>query len=131
MMRSTRRELTSTGVCLLAPLALGVSSALAVPVPGGSLDPLTIPKYVTPLVIPPALYDDAGAAMNVSVVAARSSPSRCCRPRAVLAAQALNPALACVGDAYPATTLWGYGDPARPGPSRPAGPSTTPPSPSR
>ncbi len=46
---------------LLTPLSLAVSGALADPVPGGTLDPLTIPKYVTPLVIPPVLYDDGGA----------------------------------------------------------------------
>jgi len=31
------------------------SNALAVPLPGGTLDPLTIPKYVQPLVIPPVM----------------------------------------------------------------------------
>jgi FtsP/CotA-like multicopper oxidase with cupredoxin domain len=32
-----------------------VSSTIAAPVPGGTLDPLTIPKYVDPLVIPPTM----------------------------------------------------------------------------
>lgn len=31
------------------------TNALAVPLPGGTLNPLDIPKYVTPLVIPPAM----------------------------------------------------------------------------
>jgi hypothetical protein len=30
-----------------------MSSALAAPLPGGTLDPTTIEKYVIPLVIPP------------------------------------------------------------------------------
>lgn len=40
------------GVCTVAPFALTVSAAIAAPLPGGTLDPLTVPKYVTPLVIP-------------------------------------------------------------------------------
>ena len=36
-------------------LASGVRSLSAAPLPGGTLDPLTIPKYVTPLVIPPEM----------------------------------------------------------------------------
>jgi len=37
-------------------LSVGIlTNAHAAPVPGGSLDPLSIPKYVTPLVIPPAM----------------------------------------------------------------------------
>ena len=32
--------------------------ANAQPLPGGTLDPLTIPKYVTPLVIPPVMNND-------------------------------------------------------------------------
>jgi FtsP/CotA-like multicopper oxidase with cupredoxin domain len=35
--------------------AVTATGAQAVPVPGGTLDPLTIPKYVTPLVIPPVM----------------------------------------------------------------------------
>ena len=53
--RRPERRALGRGAFLLAPLALAMSGALAAPVPGGSLDPLTIPKYVTPLVIPPAL----------------------------------------------------------------------------
>jgi spore coat protein A len=50
------RERIIGGVALLvAPLALAVSNALAEPLPGGSLDPLTIEKDVIPLVIPPEM----------------------------------------------------------------------------
>ncbi|MDX2506295.1 MAG: multicopper oxidase domain-containing protein [Gammaproteobacteria bacterium] len=37
------------------PILLCTQVANAVPVAGGTLDPLTIPKYVTPLVIPPVM----------------------------------------------------------------------------
>lgn len=43
------------GVAVLAICALGVPATFAQPVPGGTLDPLTIPKYVIPLVIPPVM----------------------------------------------------------------------------
>ncbi len=42
----------------VAALAIGtwsVPEAFAAPLPGGTLDPTTIPKYVQPLVIPPAM----------------------------------------------------------------------------
>ncbi len=45
----------------MAFIAFG-SSALAAPLPGGTLDPTTIPKYVTPLVIPPVMPASPAAA---------------------------------------------------------------------
>jgi len=45
----------SIGVTLLAIFALSAPSVFAQPVPGGTLDPTTIPKYVQPLVIPPVM----------------------------------------------------------------------------
>jgi len=78
---------------LTAPLALGVSSALAQAVPGGTLDPLTIPKYVTPLVIPPVLFDDGAnpAGMNVSVALRQFQQQ-------------------VLPTGFPTTRLWGYCD---------------------
>ena len=55
------RKVFTVGVAILAICALSVPSVFAQAVPGGTLDPLTIPKYVTPLVIPPVM-DDAGTA---------------------------------------------------------------------
>jgi len=43
------------GVTILAICGLSVPGVFAQAVPGGTLDPLTIPKYVTPLVIPPVM----------------------------------------------------------------------------
>ena len=45
------------GALLLTPLVAGIQNATAEPVAGGTLDPLSIPKYVTPLVIPPVMND--------------------------------------------------------------------------
>jgi FtsP/CotA-like multicopper oxidase with cupredoxin domain len=43
------------GASLFAPLRFGIPRAFALPIPGGTLDPRTIPKFATPLVIPPAM----------------------------------------------------------------------------
>jgi len=83
------------GAFICTPLVFGMQSAMAQPVPGGTLDPLTIPKYVTPLVIPPVLHDDGGAPMDVSVALRQIT-------------QQVLPA------GFPATPLWAYGDPANP-----------------
>jgi FtsP/CotA-like multicopper oxidase with cupredoxin domain len=58
MARITRRQLlkygAAGGAVLFLPLRVGLRQALA-QVPGGTLPPGSIPKYVTPLVIPPAM----------------------------------------------------------------------------
>ena len=55
----SRRQVLGTGTlaaaAFLIPSGLRISSALAAPVPGGSLDPTTIRKYGTPLFILPAM----------------------------------------------------------------------------
>src|SRR5512132_3904003 len=63
MARITRRQLlkygAAGGAVLFLPLRVGLRQALA-QVPGGTLPPGSIPKYVTPLVIPPAMPRSAG-----------------------------------------------------------------------
>ena len=88
------------GVLLCLPLLAGtlsVSASSESPssgaAPGGSLDPLSIPKYITPLVIPPVLYDDHGEEMHATVA-----------QRQIL--QQVLP------DGFPKTPLWAYGNPA-------------------
>lgn len=61
----------------------------AAPLPGGSLDPLSIPKYITPLVIPPVMPNNGSA--NSYDIAVRQFQ------------QAILPS------GFPATTVWGYG----------------------
>jgi FtsP/CotA-like multicopper oxidase with cupredoxin domain len=92
------------GAAILAICALSVPAALAQPVPGGTLDPLTVPKYVTPLVIPPVM-DDAGTAAGLSAtpnvydIAVRQFQ------------QQILPA------PLPPTTVWSYGPAADPVPA--------------
>jgi FtsP/CotA-like multicopper oxidase with cupredoxin domain len=52
-----------TAPCAVLGLAgvLAAFNTSAVPVAGGTLDPTTIPKYVTPLVIPPVMNNDGSA----------------------------------------------------------------------
>ena len=83
------------GVFLSAPFVAGIQTASAQAVPGGTLDPTTIPKYVTPLVIPPVLHDDGGAPMSADVALRQIN-------------QQVLPA------PLPPTPLWAYGDPADP-----------------
>lgn len=45
----------STGLLAAATVMLNSGPVMAIPLPGGTLDPTTIPKYVTPLVIPPVM----------------------------------------------------------------------------
>jgi FtsP/CotA-like multicopper oxidase with cupredoxin domain len=105
-------------VAAMLPLSLGVTNALAVPVPGGSLDPLAVPKYVTPLVIPPVMYADNGAALTASVALRQINQqvlptTGCLAASAARVAAGLLP-IPCVGDAFPLTPLWAYGNPADP-----------------
>ncbi len=60
------------------------------------IDPTTLPKYVTDLVIPPVLFDDQGKKSNFEISIRQFSQ------------QVLPPG-------YPETINWGYGDPSRPG----------------
>ena len=82
------------------------SSAVAQPVPGGTLDPTTIPKYVTPLVIPPVMRNDGTA--NSYDIAVRQFRQQ------ILPGGHWNTASPdCAGNAglcnLPSTTVWGYG----------------------
>ena len=99
----TRRQLLKagaiTGASLLLPGKLGPPGAqadtvLAAAIPGGSLDPTTVAKYVTPLVIPPAMPRQATVQNNTIdyyVIAVRQ-----------FLQQILPPGQA-------ATTVWSYG----------------------
>jgi FtsP/CotA-like multicopper oxidase with cupredoxin domain len=90
-----RLSVTSAGSFLVA--RFGAGPAFAVPLPGGTLDPLTIPKYIAPLVIPPALPRtrklrvEGGKSVDYYEIAVRQFTQ-----------QILPPGL-------PATTVWSYG----------------------
>ena len=98
-MRRFKRRVLVGGV-LAGCTLINLPGAMAQAVPGGTLDPTTIPKYVTPLVIPPVLYDDGG------------TPALPQDPPFEVALRQINQQVLPAG--FPATPLWAYGDPANP-----------------
>jgi len=93
-------RVSTPGVCLAAPLALAVSSTFAAQVEMGTLDPLTIPKYVTPLVIPPVM-DNAGTAHDYDIAVRQFQQQ-------ILPGGIWN-TINGRADAFPPTTVWSYG----------------------
>jgi len=101
-----------TGFWSLVAVSLLATGAFAVPLPGGTLDPLTIPKYVTPLVIPPEMPKSAKqpgfpkADYNIAVRQFKQQ---------ILPGGIWN-AINGRNDTFQATTIWSYGraeDPLR------------------
>jgi|GEM_PF-407143 len=86
--------------CLLAALFLVIPDGQAQPVPGGTLDPTTIPKYVSPLVIPPQMpmSTSSGAPAADYNIAVRQFKQ-----------QILPGGIWTGGGGLPATTVWSYG----------------------
>jgi len=91
-------------------LAVGLMSPAihADPVPGGSLDPLSIPKYVTPLVIPPVMNSSNQKGDNYEIAVRQFKQQ-------ILPGGIWN-TLNGRNDPYPATTVWSYGPEADPMP---------------
>lgn len=95
--RSFIKYVSGTGfMCFFAGPG-GVRSALAQPVPGGTLDPLSISKYMTPMLIPPVM-PPAGEAkvqdgndIDYYEIAVRQSSQQ------------------ILPSGLPATTVWSYG----------------------
>lgn len=106
-MKLARRGVFRAGVCLLSPLTLGVSAALAEPVQGGTLDPTTIPKYVTNLVIPGVMKksDDPSKDYEIAMRQFRQQmlPTVGCDPTVQL------PGTCTRKGAFRPTRVWGYG----------------------
>lgn len=100
-------------ITLIALTVLGLGTVfpvLAAPVPGGTLDPMTIPKYVTPLVIPPEMPKSTASPAPAADydIAVRQFQQQ------ILPGGLWNQ-LNGRTDVYPATTVWSYGraqDPA-------------------
>ena len=100
---------------LLAPLTLAMSAAQAVPLPGGTLDPTTIPKYVTPLVIPPVMKNTGTA--NDYDIAVRQFKQQIL-PGGLWSNPNVSPTCAAnTACNLPATTVWSYGPEADPTPA--------------
>jgi spore coat protein A, manganese oxidase len=92
-----------------------MTGAQGVPLPGGTLDPLLIPKYVTPLVIPPVMKNTGTA--NDYDIAVRQFKQQ------ILPGGIWN-TLNGRTDAFPPTTVWSYGPDADPTPTVAPDPSS-------
>ena len=88
------------GAALLFLIAGSISGALAQPLPGGTLNPLTIPKYVTPLVIPPVMNNN-GTAHDYDIAVRQFQQQ-------ILPGGIWN-TINGRADAFPPTTVWSYG----------------------
>jgi FtsP/CotA-like multicopper oxidase with cupredoxin domain len=109
-----RRILVNLAVASL--LASGLAApAWAQPLPGGSLDPLTVPQFVTPLVIPPVMNDDGAA--NSYDIAVRHFEQQ------ILPGGIWN-TLNGRNDPFPATPVWSYGPDQDPTPGVAPDPSS-------
>jgi spore coat protein A len=101
-------------VLLFGAALLQTSVVLAQPVPGGSLDPTMIPKYVTPLVIPPVMKDvDGDNSTNDYDLAVRQFQQQIL-PGGIWATL---PGCAGQNCTFPPTTVWSYGPDADPTPA--------------
>ena len=91
------------GVFMCTPLVAGMQTAHAQAVPGGTLDPLSIPKYVTPLVIPPVMNNSGTA--NDYDIAVRQFQQQ------ILPGGIWATLPGCTGQncTFPPTTVWSYG----------------------
>ena len=95
-------------VVALGVTGLGMAGmASADPLPGGTLDPTTIPKYVTPLVIPPVMKNTGTA--NDYDIAVRQFKQQ------ILPGGIWN-TVNGRADAFPPTTVWSYGPDTDPAP---------------
>jgi FtsP/CotA-like multicopper oxidase with cupredoxin domain len=107
---------TALPVVALTLFSLGaVLPAVAAPVPGGTLDPLTIPKYVTPLVIPPEMPKSTASPVPAADydIAVRQFKQQIL-PGGIWGTTFPNPTGVGTIGPFPATTVWSYGRAADP-----------------
>ena len=101
--RRTRIRVTANlvGVAMGILFAGNAYQVLAAPLPGGTLDPILIPKYVTHLVIPPVMKQTASGPDQTDDYAISVRQFK----------QQILPS------GFPATKVWGYGPEADPTPT--------------
>ena len=98
-----RRRFIAFAVLALA-LVLTVPAVGMAQLPGGTLDPLTIPKYVTPLVIPPPMPKTSSAGnLDYYEIAVRQFEQQILPPADIF------------NSPLPPTTVWSYGSANHPG----------------
>jgi len=105
--RRRRVGVVPLGIGMLMVAAGTVAQSWAEALPGGSLDPTTIPKYVTPLVIPPVMKN-AGTADDYQIAVRQFRQQ-------ILPGGTWN-TINGRDDAFPPTTVWSYGPNADPVP---------------
>jgi spore coat protein A len=97
----TTRTLASTFLAASLTIVTLLQPGQAAPLPGGTLDPTTIPKYVIPLVYPPVMKNN-GQNRNDYHIALRQFQQQ------ILPGGPWN-AVSGREDNFPATTVWSYG----------------------
>lgn len=102
------RKALMSGVLLVTGVTLYQAAAQAEPLPGGTVDPLSIPKYVIPLVIPPVMNDTGTD--NDYDIAVRQFRQQ------ILPGGIWN-TLNGRKDEFESTTVWSYGPAADPAPN--------------
>jgi spore coat protein A len=106
--RGQHRLVTVLAIAVMFLATSGSTTAFAQPAPGGTLDPTSVPKYVTPLVIPPVMNNDG--AVDSYDIAVREFQQQ------ILPGGIWN-TLNGRSDAFAATTVWSYGPAADPVPA--------------
>jgi bilirubin oxidase len=91
------RKVSRFTSALVASVTVVFAPSARAQLPGGSLDPTTIPKYVTPLVVPPAMPTSTSDTTVDYQIAVRQFSQQILPP------------------GFPATTVWSYGSVDRPG----------------
>ena len=99
------------GACFVALCLITVQGAFAQTLPGGTIDPTTIPKYVTPLVIPPVMNDvnPGNGTDDKYEIAVREFKQQ------ILPGGLWSTLPGCVGEncTFPPTKVWSYGPEGR------------------
>jgi spore coat protein A len=107
-MNRSKKSYLFTFIFAVSLLVLLSTSVIAQPLPGGDVDPASIPKYVIPLVIPPVMNTNAAGPDNYDIAVRQFQQQ-------ILPGGIWN-ALNGRNDTYSPTTIWSYGPAADPAP---------------
>jgi len=111
-MKILQRRILALFIAITVGVVFGAFSAALAAVPGGTLDPTTVPKYVTPLVIPPVMPatgitgDTPQADLDIAVRQFKQQ----------ILPGGIWDNLGGTSNNYPPTTVWSYGSASDPMP---------------